>query len=265
MLYRYLFNKHATDSFDWTKFWSHVQLSPEDSLSSSFLQQTQAVCIGSNPEDMLHLDKIGQLADYLRDLHLEVGSLQEQLELVYRWRGSSASSPRRARKTLPRITRGSAVSSDANDSVLQAAVAASLNPQVVSGSSDKPIELEDDEGSSGNAAVDDSGMFVDGPAKGAVHQSSEQTPTAALAIASQNETAAATTPPASSDINAVTSSSTPMDVWEIANKAEMVREGVEGSIIGTEKFRYSEGEMMAYVKNTITFWNGRVSRHRASL
>lgn len=48
-----------------------------------------------------------------------------------------------------------------------------------------------------------------------------------------------------------------MDIWDIANKAEIVRGQEEGSVIGTEKFLYKEEDMMEYVNNTVAFWTGR--------
>lgn len=262
MLYRYLFNKHATDSLDWPRFWKHVKLSPEDTLSPSFLEQTKVICLGSNLEDMLHLTTIGQLSEYLRATHLEIGELQEGLELVYRWRGSSYSSPRRSkrRQSNEGIGRGSAgvvTSSDSSDAQLQAAIAASLKE--TAGTAEKPISIDEDEHVQSKTAPDDSGMFVDQPlTKG----SPEQGPTenggttqssSPKAIAAQSPQTKST--PGSPQVP----SSTPIDIWDIANKAEVVSKQVEGSIIGTTKFQYKEDEMVTYVRNTLSFWKGRVS------
>lgn len=267
MLYRYLFDKHATGSFDWARLWAHVNLAPEDTLSSSFLQQTESICMGSNLEDMLHLNTIGQLAEYLRDLHLEVGPLQDQLELVYRWRGSSNARPRRIRKAAVKndtSSRGTAKGSE--DVSLQAAIEASLKDRA--GSPEAPIILEEEPLT--KSSVDDSGMFIDDPAQGVLEvedalklEARQSTTPPPAATATATVTATKTSPATMQDGPSKTDkspSSTPMDIWDIANKAEVVRGQEEGSIIGTEKFVYKEEEMMEYVQNTLAFWNGRVGR-----
>lgn len=265
MLYRYLFNKHATDSFDWTRLWSHVDLSPQDILSASFLQQTKAICIGSNLEDVLHLTTIGQLAEYLRDLHLEVGQLQEQLELVYRWRGSSNSSPRRLRRKDTKndsSAKDTEKSTDNDDTALQAAIAASLKDEA--GPAKTPIAIDVGAESKPKEAIDDSGMFVDdmaqdtSDAKRTRADDARQTAPSQSAVTSHASQDSAVSR-SQGDSNLQTPSSTPMDIWDIANKAEIVRGEEEGSIIGTEKFTYNEEDMLKYVMNTVAFWNGRVS------
>jgi len=209
---------------------------------------------------MLHLNTIGQLAEYLRDLHLEVGSLQEQLELVYRWRGSSNGRRRTSRKVA--IDTGPGTKSPYKDSQNAALQAVSLKDAV--GSAEEPINLEDDIAGTTQASVDDSGMFVDEPVQGAtsteeaVRSEAKQTlPLTPVPIPVATEPSHVIDHNSTSQID-TSPSSTPMDVWDIANKAEVVRGQEEGSIIGTTKFVYREEEMKNYVQNTLAFWNGRV-------
>jgi hypothetical protein len=260
MLYRYLFEAQAKDTFDWARFWSHVELKPEYTLSPSFLEQTKAICFGSGLEDMLALTTIGQMAEYLRGLHLEIGSLQEDLELVYRWRGSSNPSPRMSKKrkamSVPppatQVDGSGSTPVDDNDSALQAAIAASIKSQ--QGTATMPIDLD-----SAPAPVTvslESPKTSPNPQQSQPVHSADTEPAGLLA----SDFAKRTSPPLDSQDKSNNSpSSTPMDVWEMANKAELVRKVEEGSIIGTEKFKYNVDKMLEYVRNTLALWNGRVS------
>lgn len=217
--------------------------------------------MSANLEDMLHLNTLGQLAEYLRDLHLEIGSLQDQLELVYRWRGSSHSKPRRTRSRGARkeTTPAGRSGDESNDTPLQAAIAASLEDNA--GTAETPISLDDDVPMDTNAPMDDSGMFVDDPAQEVV-RAETMSISDAMQEASLPSVDTNIPQPASSNHilgSGKSPSLTPMDVWEIANKAEIISAQEEGSIIGTDKFLYKEDNMMEYVQNTLAFWNGRVS------
>lgn len=220
MLYKYLFDVHGASALDWRRFWDHIRLGPDDALSDSFLDQTKAICLGSGLEALLDVKSVGGLAEYLQSLHDEIGILQDELELVYRWRGSSSSTPQKKRK-VKTVSVPDHPDADA-DIVVQRAIEASLKG--VEGTSNAPIDLDDPK-------------TVEKPPR---------TPSPPRKSASDE----AKSPLAS----------TPMDVWELANRADLIRETTEGSIIGVEQFRFQYDGMLTYVKDAIAFWNGRVSQ-----
>lgn len=255
MLYRYLFNKHATDSIDWTKFWAHEGLSPDDLFSPSFLLQIQAICLGNDLDDMSNVKNLGEMAEYLRDLHLQIGELQSELELVYRWRGGGSSrriesanySSSTVSKSKQREMKRERKENTPIVQVEQAAAAAAsqpntnnaANPMVIedSGTVDKPISIDDDEmapvAENKTDVAEDSGMSVDAPEIAVATVPTElQEPTTGSASATgtdeiklngmevEDPTVETTTKDASKD------NTTPAifdDIWDIVNQPNLFK------------------------------------------
>ena len=87
MLYKFLFDIHSCKQFDWARFYTHIGLQPEDTFSTAFIDQTSMVFQGLAIDRPFTVATLGDLAEILQKLHQELGTLQDDLELVYRWRG----------------------------------------------------------------------------------------------------------------------------------------------------------------------------------
>lgn len=222
MLYKRLFDTHAVGRFDWERFFAHVGLDATEAFSDGFLAQCSDICaslgvpLASAP---LNLDL---LAASLTSLHQEVGVLDSQLELLYRWRGSAQTSPVR-RRPAKKMTMSS--SSEGTDEELKQAIAASLPRHVTAGLSSSP--------------------FAGIPAGTAV-------PLAA------NSRPAASDKRRRKDLQQTETPSKNPHPVELAHKAEEFREAEEGDIIGATKFTYQEDKLSEYLDRALSFWKGRV-------
>lgn len=221
MLYKRLFDTHALGKFEWQTLFAHVGLDADESFSEAFQIECTALCAGLGIpllDAPLNLD---MLAQSLASLHREVGPLDDQLELVYRWRGSSQTSPvkRRAAKKS-RLS-----SSSEEDSELQKAIAASL------------AEHQTEETRS--AVQPDLSM----------QPGNEQSLTPQSGAAGKRRRKDSEQPSSPSQ--------TPQTI-ELAHKAAVLREAEEGDIIGSTKFSYQEDKLSAYLDQALAFWQGRV-------
>jgi hypothetical protein len=219
MLYKRLFDTHAKGQFDWARFFKHMRLEAEEPFSEAFLTQCTAICASLGiPIEIVPVN-LDLLAQSLSSLHRDVGILDDQLELVYRWRGSANASP--VKKPHAKKARQSS-SSEAEDEELQRAIAASLV-----GQKGQPIAIEIGAGEAASSAP--------------------LTPQANTGKRRRKDSQMPASP-----------SKTPQTA-ELARKAAEIRESEEGDIIGTTKFTYQGDKLSAYLDQALTFWNGRVS------
>lgn len=244
MLYKYLFDIHARDSFDWSRFYEHIGFSGSEPLSDTFVSETSEVCHGPILSDAAHARTLADLAEVLRAAHLQLGNTRDELDLVYRWRASSGafSSPS---KSLPRRRKAMKSPKDAIKKVID------LTGEVVSEviPTDAPaIDLTD----SPELPSQDSLGKTD---QGAQPHNSPRSQQDARSASPLNitETRQSSMPPAITMLP-----TTPLNLRDLAAKAEHIQEEAAGSIIGKTTFKYDEPAMLAYLQDAASFWTGRV-------
>lgn len=238
MLYKYLFDAHARQLFDWPRFYAHIGIASDEPLSPAFVEQIRAM--GADQDYPQHVTTLGDLAKDLQAMHADLGALEDGLELVYRWRSASSPSSSQTKTKRKRKTRIKNVETEDID--LQKAISASLADQPPTNTA---IQAQDASGAGedGQIAVRASGSR-DSPE---TLSSDTDMPEEITVI--ENGTSSSSAPP----------SSQPLNTAAIAARAEEVLEDRVGSIIGTEKFLFNHDKLLTYVKDAIGFWMGRVS------
>ena len=198
-----------------------MRLDTAEPFSAAFLSQCIEICASLGIATTVAPVNLDLLAQALASLHRDVGVLDSQLELVYRWRGSSQTSPIKGPWT--KKARHSSVSSSEEEKEVQKAIALSLLPQQAS---ESPPTRTD-----------------------AGKEASSLPATPQASSSSKRRRKDSQMPPSQPK--------TPQTA-EIARKAAEIRESEEGDIIGTTKFSYQEDKLEAYLDQALTFWNGRV-------
>lgn len=226
MLYKRLFDAHATGSFDWQRCYDHIGLDRTASLSDNFQAQTKALYADAGIGDLASTSTLGDLEDHLRRLHGDLGPLQDTLELVYRWR-SSSSPTASVRKRTRRKSPASAIiiDSSSEDEATQRAIEASL---VRKSQKDQAAAAESS----------DDITYVGSSTR----HSPEVTTVESPATSSQTSLPA-----------------TPVRLQDLVKRADRTKEAAAGAIIGREKFVFEDSKLMQYLRDALDFWRGRVS------
>lgn len=245
MLYKHLFDVHAKDTFDWSRFFEHIKINPSEPLSDGFVAQSQVICESSDLTAAASARNLGDLVAALQSCHTHAGTLQENMELVYRWREpvnpfDSPTVARRRRTRKPPAGTASAPTAEVIDlTAEEPAQSAQASPSVVV-SATSPGQLE-------RAASAPAGEIATASPTQSVAQPVPQTPAKAETTAAADAASAHGTP------------ATPIDLREISQKTDLIQTTAAGTIIGTEPFTYDQEKLFAYLDNAISFWQGRVS------
>lgn len=272
MLYKHLFDMHATASFDWQRFYNHIDMPSDTKFSDSFIEQTTNLAILLDSDGVATATTLGEMAKALCDYHLRVDALEDSLELVYRWRGHADAKSKRSVKRKSKVVRSddkaTTVVEPSSQSVHDAAQSPSTSgtpsanltqqdfPSKPGDIREVPIDLTSDS-SNTPPAPDSSSSDVD------MDCSSGPDPTTPRRIRQRDSPVLHSEAPSHSvgdtDSSASSPSSTSLNLQEIAKKAKAVSQRALGSIIGVEQFEYNDAALQRYLEGAVSFWLGRVS------
>src|ERR1700694_1123820 len=91
-LYKRLFDTLATDDFDYCRFYSHLDVDPDEPFSEHFQSELAVLCIANGLSEAAQITNLSGLCTLLRERFITLGKTETALELVYRFRDRSSSS-----------------------------------------------------------------------------------------------------------------------------------------------------------------------------